>query len=104
MPRAERDDTARRVEPFQRERRPSTVTEQPFDACSVLALDANGRIDAEPTGALPGQHAVGVGFVEQAVAVEVAQHATLDYVLELEPVLGSEPADLMEADLSVGCL
>ena len=102
--RAERDDAARRVESFQREGRPSTVTEQPFDAGSVLALDANGGIDAEPTGALPGQHAVGVGFVEQAVAVEVAQHATLHDVLEFMPVLGNEPGGLMEADLSVGCL
>ena len=50
--RAERDDAAGRVESFQREGRPSTVTEQPFDACSVLALDAHGRVDAEPTGAL----------------------------------------------------
>ena len=63
---------------------------QPFDTCSVLALDANGRVDAEPTGALPGQHAVGVGFVEQAVRTEVAQHTTLHDVLELVPVLGRE--------------
>jgi len=37
----------------------------------TLALDADGRVDAEPTGALLGEHAVGVGFVEQAVASEV---------------------------------
>ncbi len=48
--------------------------------------------------------AAGVGFVEQAVAVEVAQHATLHDVLQFMPVLGSEPGGLMEADLSVGCL
>jgi hypothetical protein len=37
----------------------STVAEQPFDACSVLTLDADGCVDAEPTGALSGEHAVG---------------------------------------------
>ena len=55
------------VEPFEREGRPSTVAEQPFDAGSVLALDADGRIDAEPAGAAPREHAVGIGFVEQAM-------------------------------------
>ena len=99
--RTERDDAAGRVEPFQRERRSSTVSEQPFDACPVLALDADGRVDAEPTGALPRQHTVGVGFVEQAVRAEVAQHATLDDVLECVPVLGSESGGLMEADLPI---
>ena len=58
------DDTAGCVEPFQGEGRPSTVAEQPFHAGSVVTLDANGRVDAEPAGSLPGKHAVGVGFVE----------------------------------------
>jgi hypothetical protein len=50
----------------------------------------NRGVEAEPTGALPGEHAVGVGFVEQAVAAEVAEHASLENVLEFGPVLGSE--------------
>ena len=75
-------DDAGGVEPFERERWTSTVSEQPFDACSVLALDADGRVDAESTGALPREHAVGVGFVEQALRAEVAEHTALDYVLE----------------------
>ncbi len=85
-------DDAGGVEPFERERWTSTVSEQPFDACWVLALDADGRVDAESTGALPREHAVGVGFVEQAVASEVPEHAALDDVLELVPVLESESA------------
>ena len=69
VPRAEGHNTAGGVEPFQSEGRSSTVTEQPFDARSVLTLDVDGRVDAEPTGALPGKHPVGVNFVEQAVAM-----------------------------------
>ena len=84
---------------MQSEGRSGTVAEQPFDACPVLALDADGRIDAEPTGPLPGEHAVSVGFVEQAVAMEVAEHTALDNVLEFVPVLGLKEGGLMEADL-----
>ncbi len=43
---------------------------------------------------------MGVGFVEQAVRTEVAQHATLHDVLELMPVLGRESGGLMEAHLT----
>ena len=96
------NDAAGGMEPFKREGWTCTVSEQLFDACSVLALDTDGRVDTEPTGALPRQHAVGVGLVEQAVAVEVAEHATLDDVLKLMPVLGNEPGRLMEADVAVG--
>ena len=45
---------------------------------------------------------MGVGFVEQATGAEVPEHAALHDVLELVPVLGSEPGGLMEADLAVG--
>ena len=103
MPRAEGHNTGGGVEPFQSEGRSSTVTEQPFDACSVVTLDVNGGVDAEPAGSLPGKHAVGVNFVEQAMGAEVAQHASLDDVLELVPVRGSEQGGLMEAGLPVGC-
>ena len=44
---------------------------------------------------------MGVGFVEQAVHTEVAQHATLHDVLELVPVLGLKEGGLMEAHLTV---
>ena len=50
---------------------------------------------------MPREDAVGVRFVEQASPVEVAQHATLDDVLKLVPMLGSESGDLTEAGLGV---
>ena len=105
--RAERNDAAGGVEPFQSEGRSSTVAEQPFDAGSVLALDVDGRIDAEPTGALPRKHAVGIGFVEQAdppsvgARAEVAEDTALYDVLQFVPVLGNELGGLVEADLPV---
>ena len=101
MPRAEGHNTGGGVEPFQSEGRSSTVTEQPFDACSVVTLDVNGGVDAEPAGSLPGKHAVGVNLVEQVVAMEVAQHTTLHDVLQLVPVLRHESGGLMEAHLPV---
>ena len=67
-----------------------TRTHEPLDARSVLSLDVHGGVDAEATGALPGEHAVGVDLVEQATAAEVAEDATLDGGLELEPVVGGE--------------
>jgi hypothetical protein len=79
--RAERDDPGGGVESLQSKGRTSTVPEQPFDTCSVFTLDADGRVDTEPTGALPGKHAVGVGLVEESVATEVAQDTALDDVL-----------------------
>jgi len=99
--RGEGNDAAGGMEPFQSEGWTSTVSEQPFDARAVLALDADGRVDAEATGSLPGQHAVGVGFVKQAMAMEVAQDTALDNVLELGPVPGSELGGLMEAHVAV---
>ena len=53
------------------------------------------------TGALPGQHAVGVDFVEQVMATEITEHVTLDDVLELVGVLGRESGGLMETGLPV---
>ena len=54
----------------------------------VVSLDAYGGVDAESTGALPGEHAGGIGFVEQSVRAKVTEYATLDDMLELEPVVG----------------
>ena len=41
---------------------------------------------------MPGEHAIGVGFVEQALSAEVAKHTVLNDMLELEPVGRSELA------------
>ena len=102
--RAEGDDAAGGVEPLQGEGWTSTVPEQPFDACSVLTLDADGGVDAEATGALPGEHAVGIGLLEQAVAIEVAEHTLLDDVLEFVPMLGLQEGGFMEPGRPIGGL
>jgi len=51
----------------------------------------NGGVDAEPSGSLPAEHAVSVGFVEETAGPEVAKNAALDDALELDPVVGLEP-------------
>ena len=100
------------MEPLQGEGRPGTVPNEPFHACTVVALDPDRSVDAEPTGSLPAQHAVSVGFVEEALAPKVPEHAALEgtacplqaVALELEPAVGVEAGGLMEADLTVGAL
>jgi hypothetical protein len=37
---------------------------QPFEAGTVLSVDTHRGVDAEPTGALPAEHAVSVGRIE----------------------------------------
>ena len=39
------------MQPFEREGRPGTVTDEALDTCSVLTIDAHGSVDAGPTGA-----------------------------------------------------
>jgi hypothetical protein len=70
------------VQPFERERLPGTVPDEALDAGAVLGFDAHGSVDAEPTGALPGEHACGVGLVEEVVAAEVAKDAGAERGLE----------------------
>lgn len=62
--------------------------EQSLDVGTVVALKRNGGVDAESTRALQGEYTDGVGFIEEVVGAEVAKRATLDEVLELEPVMG----------------
>ena len=98
------------MEPLQREGRPGTThlrwvpPNEPFDALTVIALDADRSIDAEATGTLPREHAVSVGFVEETVGAEVSEHTALDDALELEPPVGGEAGGRMEADLTVGAV
>jgi hypothetical protein len=92
------------VEALEGEGWPGAVTDQPLDACPVVALDANGGVDAEAAGALPGKHAFGIGIVEKAACAEVPEHAALDDTLEVEPVVFGEHGGLTEADSSVGGL
>ena len=47
------------MEPIESEGRPGAVANEPFHALTVIALDADGRVDTEATGSLPSEHAVG---------------------------------------------
>jgi hypothetical protein len=80
---------------------PGTVADKPLDAGAVLALDAHGGIDAEPTGALPGEHVVRVGFVEEAAASEQSQDAALHGGFEVLDVLGAHFGGLVEPDVMI---
>jgi len=64
---------------------------RPVPGDRFIALDVHRGVDAEPAWALPGEHAVGVVFLEQALDAEVAEDAALDEALEGEPVVGGEP-------------
>ncbi len=106
------------MEPLQGERRPGTThlrwvpPDQPFHARPVIALDPDGSINAEATGSLPAEHAVSVGFIEEAAPPEVPQHAALKgtacplqaVVLEFLPVVGLKQGGLVKADLTVRTL
>ena len=92
------------MQAFERERGPGTVTNEPLDARAVLALDAYGGIDAEPAGALPGEHVVRVGFVEEAAAGEQSQDAALHGGFELLDALRAQLAGLVEARVVIGRL
>ena len=61
-------------------------------------------VDAEPAGGLPREHVVGDVAFEQAVAVEVLEHAVANGLLELIPVGGREMGGLVELDRALGIL
>jgi hypothetical protein len=90
------------VETFEGERRPGAVTQEALYACAVLALDADGSVYTEPTGSLPGEHARGIGLVEEAASTDVTQDTALDDALEFEPVDLLELGGLMEVDRPIG--
>jgi len=85
------------MEALKGKRGSGTVAQEALDAGTVVARDADGGIDAEPAGALPGEHALGVGFVEKGVPTEVPEHAALNNALEVEPVACVEQCRLVEA-------
>ena len=70
------------LEPFEGEGRTGTVAQEPFEPCTVTARDMDRGIDAEPAGGLPREHVIGDVPFEQAVAVEVTEHAVAHGVLE----------------------
>ncbi len=74
------------LEPFEGEGRTGTVAQESFEPSTVTGRDVDRGIDAEPAGGLPREHVVGDVAFEQAVSVEVAEHAMAHGVLELVPV------------------
>ena len=64
--------------------------QEPFEPCTVTARDMDRGIDAEPAGGLPREHVIGDVPFEQAVAVEVTEHAVAHGVLEFAPVGGRQ--------------
>jgi hypothetical protein len=89
------------VKSFEGEGRPGTVAQEALNARTVVALDANGGVDAEAAGALPGEHALGIGLVEKAAGAEVPEHAALNDTLEVEPVGLVEQSRFVKEDGSV---
>ena len=102
--RGEGGRAAQGVEALEGEGWPGTVTDQALDARPVVALDADGGVDAEAAGALPGEHALSIGLVEKAARAEVPEHTALNDTLEVEPVVFVEQGGLVEADSLVGDL
>ncbi len=77
--RAEGDDTAGGVEPFQSEGGTSTVAEQPFDTCPVLTLDADGRIDTESRKVRPHSDFSCCGVFLLGVPISAESHWSLTW-------------------------
>lgn len=72
------------------EGRPGAVAEEPLAACAVGAVAADGGIEAEATGALPGEHIVYGILLEEAAAVEEAEDAAQEDGFEDGDVVGRE--------------
>lgn len=78
------------MEAFKCEGRSGTIAEQALDARAVITLDADGGIDAEAAGSLPGEHTLGIDLIEQAVRAEVSENAALKQnTLESDPITAS---------------
>jgi hypothetical protein len=79
------------------------MADEPLDAGTVFALETHGGVDTGPARALPAEHVMGVRFVEQAVASEVSQDASLRRGFETPDMLGFE-ARFVAADQLLGGL
>ena len=81
-------------------------------ALTVVALDADGGVDAEPAGALPREHVLGDLLVQEAVAAAgttclmqvVAKDAVLDGGLQSRPVIRLQAGGLVKLDRPVAVL
>jgi hypothetical protein len=81
---------------------PGAVAEEPLAAGAVGAVDADGGVDAETAGPLPGEHVIGRVRIEEAAALEEAEDAALEEGREGGCVIGGEVRRLEEADVAVG--
>jgi hypothetical protein len=67
-------------------------------------VDADGGVQAEPAGPLPGEHVIGRVRIEEAAALEEAEDAALEEGREGGCVIGGEVGRLVEADVAVSDL
>jgi hypothetical protein len=80
------------------EGRAGAVADEPLAAGAVGAVDADGGVDAESAGALPGEHVVYGVLIEEAAALEEAENAALEYGGEGGCVVGGQVGGLVETD------
>jgi hypothetical protein len=67
-------------------------------------MDADGGVEAEAAAGLPGEHVLDSVLVEEAAALEEAEHAALQRALEAEHVVGREMGRFVEGDVAVVAL
>ena len=89
------------AQPVEGEGRSGAVAEEPLATSAIGGADADGSVEAEAAGALPGEHVVHGVRLEEAAAVEEAEDAALDDGCECGGVSGGEVGRLVEAHLAV---
>jgi hypothetical protein len=67
-------------------------------------MGADGGVEAEAAAGLPGEHVFDGVLVEQAAALEEAEHTALQLALEAEDVVGRHMGRLVEGDAAVVAL
>jgi hypothetical protein len=86
------------------ERGACAVAQESLAAGAVVAADADGGVEAEAAGGLPGEHVLHGRLVEEVPAQEEAEHAAAERLLERVQVIGARIAGGVEAHGSVGLL
>lgn len=67
-------------------------------------MDSDRRIEAEAAAGLPGEHVLDGVHIEEAAALEEAEHAPLQRALEVEHVVGRGVRRFVEGDAAVVAL
>jgi hypothetical protein len=89
------------TETVEGEGRAGAVADEPLAAGAVGAVDADGGVEAEAAGPLPGEHVVDGVLIEEAAALEEAEHPALEDGREGASVVSGEVGSLVEAGLAV---